>query len=187
MARSHAELTKKLTDRFRRISEILYDTSLPPPEVDREIRPYLAETVAFVDPWQHEKGLGKYRLGLAGFHTLFRFHLEIFQIGVQLDDAGKSGRAFVEGVMHLKQLERLFTFPLRTILVYHFTVTDPGKTGGQPKFLIERHEEMWSFADLIAGVPGLGWIYTKLFRRGFAYAFLGASYLSARARGVLPR
>lgn len=187
MAQSRAELIHKLTERFRRISEVLYDTSLPSPEVDAEIRPFLDEKVTFLDPWQHEMGVEKYRLGLAGFHTLFRFHFELHQIGVQLDEKGKRGRAFVEGVMHLKQFERVFTFPLRTILVYHFLVTDPGKAGREPKFLIQRHEEMWSFADLIAGVPGIGWIYTKLFRRGFAYAFLGASWLSARARGVLPR
>ena len=40
----------------------------------------------------------------------------------------------------------LYAYPLRTILVYDFTL-GPGAHG----LLIERQEEMWSFADMIAG------------------------------------
>lgn len=46
---------------------------------------------------------------------------------------------------------------------------------------------MWSLGDMLAAVPGLGTIYGQIFRRGFSYAFLGASYLSARWKGALPR
>jgi len=54
-------------------------------------------------------------------------------------------------------------------------------------FRITAHEEMWSLGDMLAAVPGLGTIYGQIFRRGFSYAFLGASYLSARWKGALPR
>ena len=100
--------------------------------------------------------------------------------------SGLSG-AIADGIMQLKLFEPIVTYPLRTIVVFDFVVTDPGGGGREPKFLIRVHEEMWSFADMIAAVPGVGWLYRNVFRRGFAYGFLGASWLTARAKGVLPR
>lgn len=187
MAEPRSELTLRLEEHFRRLTHALYDTDVPAPEVDAQVRPYLDEHVSFVDPWQHGVGLAKYRLGLAGFHTMLKFHLEIAQLSVSWERETGSGRALVDGVMHLKVLEPLHVYPLRTILVYDFVVTDEGGEGRDVKFLIRAHEEMWSIADMIAAVPAVGWLYRNLFRRGFAWGFLGASWLAARRRGVLPR
>ena len=35
-----------------------------------------------------------------------------------------------------------------------------------------------SFGDMIDAIPGIGWMYKNLFRRGFAYFFVGISALS---------
>lgn len=179
-------LIRKLEEHFRRISLLLYDTTVPPERVDAEVRPYLDEHVRFTDPWQQAGGLKKYRLGAAGFHCMFVFDFDIFQVNVQLDDTARKGRAIVDGVMNLKQFQRIYTYPLRTILVYDFVITDAEAADGDVKFLIQAHEEMWSFGDMIEAVPVAGWVYKKLFRPGFSYGFLGASYLFCRARRMLP-
>lgn len=181
------ELVHRLEERFRHLTHVLYDTSVPPAHVDEEIREYLDEQVRFVDPWQSEAGLKKYRLGLAGFHSMFKFHFEIFQLNVTLDEAGKSGRCIVDGVMYLKQLHPVHTYPLRTILTYAFDVTDPGSAKKPVRFKIRHHEEMWSYGDMIAAVPLVGWVYSKLFRPAFARGFLAASYVSSRLKGFVPR
>jgi len=170
-----AALTRDLEARFRRVSLLLYDTSVDPAVADAEVAPLLDEGVRFTDPWQEASGRAKYRLGLAGFHAMFRFTLEIAQVSVQLADDGASGRAIVDGVMKLQPLGPRFTFPLRTILVYGFTLQ-----GGQLR--IQSHEEMWSLADMIAAVPLAGRFYRRVFRPGFSRGFLAASWLSARAR-----
>lgn len=180
-----AELIKQLEERFRTISLLLYDTSLPPSVVDREVSPYLAESIRFTDAWQQGLGREKYRLGAAGFHAMFKFHFEIFQLNVDVDVAKKKGRAIVDGIMHLKLLSPLYVLPLRTILVYEFILLDSRGEDG-PRFLIQSHDEMWSFADLLAALPGTGWFYTNVFRKAFAYGFLAASYVSCRLRGMLP-
>ena len=174
----------KLEAQFRQLSTLLYDTSVDPRIVDAEVAPLLDENVRFTDPWQQERGRGKYRLGLAGFHAMFRFTLDISQVSVQLAADGTSGRAMVDGVMNLQPLGQLFTYPLRTILVYEFAVT--AGAGGEPQIRIHAHEEMWSIADMIAVLPMTGLVYRRLFRPAFARGFLAASWLSARARGVLP-
>ena len=186
MPGNRAELIHELEAHFKRLIHALYDTDVPAPEVDAQVRPWLDEHVSFVDPWQHGVGLAKYRLGLAGFHTLFKFHFELAQLNVSLDPVSGQGRALADGIMQLKLLEPIHVYPLRTILVFDFVVTDPGVTG-EVKFLIKTHEEMWSFADMIAALPALGWVYRQLFRPGFARGFLAASWLSARAKGVLPK
>jgi hypothetical protein len=182
---SRESLIAKLEERFRRISELLYDTEVAPSVVDEEIRPYLAESVSFTDPWQQASGREKYRLGAAGFHAMFKFHFEFFQLHVDLDAANTRGRALVDGIMHLKMLSPLYTFPLRTMLVYEFELTNAAAPGG-PEFSIRSHEEMWSVGDLLASLPAAGWLYRRLFRRAFSYGFLAASYLSCRAKGLLP-
>ncbi|HYV45898.1 MAG TPA: hypothetical protein VFA20_13610 [Myxococcaceae bacterium] len=176
-----AQLIHALEERFRRIMHLLYDTSVSPPDLDREISPYLADDVRFRDPWQGETGSEKYRLGAAGFHAMFRFHFELYQLNVHLEADGRTGRALADGVMHLKPVRFLPSYPLRTILAYEFEVTAP------PDFLIYDHEEMWSLADMIEALPGIGWFYAKVFRPAFSKGFLAASRLSLRAKDELVR
>jgi len=76
-------------------------------------------------------------------------------------------------VMQLQLLEPLFTYPLRTILVFRFALDDEG----QPQ--IYSHEELWSFGDMIAALPLLGSWYSGTFRPAFSRGFLLASRLCA--------
>ena len=175
-------LLHKLEDRFRELSLLLYDTAAPTAKVDAALRPCLAEEVRFVDPWQLASGKQRYRLGAAGFHALFSFHLEVFQVAIQLDERRSTGRAMVDSVMHLTPVKWLPGFPLRTILVYEFQLEDLTAA----TFKITSHEEMWSFAELISGAPGVGRFYDRVFRPGFAYGFLAASWVACRVRGMLP-
>lgn len=161
-------------DHFRRLSELLYDTDVPLSRLDTEVTPYLDEHVTFVDPWQKGGGIADYRTGLAGFHAMLSFTLDITQVAVTADDEG--GRAIVDAVMHLRPVKQLPSYPLRTILTYRFRRT----SGEGVPFKITHHEEMWSFGDMIQALPGAGVIYDRLFRRAFAKLFLGASRLSAR-------
>ncbi|HEY8208681.1 MAG TPA: hypothetical protein VIG99_14425 [Myxococcaceae bacterium] len=174
-----SRLIQRLEERFRRITHLLYDTSVAPEDLDREIEPFLADDVRFTDPWQGEAGREKYRLGAAGFHAMFRFRFELYQLHVDLDEDGRRGRALADGVMHLQPVRFLPSYPLRTILAYELEVTDPDAPGG-PRFLIHDHEEMWSLADMIEAVPGLGWFYGRVFRPAFSRGFLAASKLSLR-------
>lgn len=95
-------LIRKLEEHFRRITLLLYDTSVPPQRVDEEVTPHLDANVSDV------------------------------------------------------------------------------------KFLIQAHEEMWSFGDMIEAIPLAGWFYKKIFRPGFSRGFLRASQLVCRARQMLP-
>lgn len=187
MSAARRELIYRLEERFRHLTTVLYDTSVPPAQVDEEIHPYLDEGVRFVDPWQTESGVKKYRLGLAGFHSMFKFHFDILQLNVTLDEGARTGRCIVDGIMYLKQLHPVHTYPLRTILTYAFDVTDPGSAKKPVRFKIRHHEEMWSWGDMIAALPLVGWAYSKLFRPVFARGFLAASWLSSRAKGFTPR
>jgi hypothetical protein len=174
-----ARLVHALEEKFRRLTHLLYDTSVRPADLDREISPYLADDVRFRDPWQGEAGREKYRLGAAGFHAMFRFRFELYQLHVHLEPDGRTGRALADGVMHLKPIRFLPSYPLRTILAYRFEVTAPDAARG-PELLIHDHEEMWSLADMIEAVPGLGWFYGRVFRPAFSRGFLTASKLSLR-------
>lgn len=162
---------------FARISRLLYDTRVGPDVLDREVMPSIADDVTFTDPWQSDSGRAAYRLGLDGFHRLFRFHFEAAQVSVQLDPDARSGRAMVDGVMQLEALAPLYTFPLRTMLVYRFSLD----ADGAPK--IHAHEEHWSVGDLIAALPLVGRLYASGFRRLFARGFLGVSGLARRLSG----
>lgn len=177
-----AALVGRLEERFRHLSALLYDTKVPPATLAVEVLPFMADDVRFVDPWQSARGKQLYRDGLAGFHAMFRFHFEFFQVNVQLAPDGRGGRALVDGIMHLEQLKPLLTYPLRTILRYDFTFTDT--TPGAEQFLITEHEEMWSFGDMIENVPYLGALYRNVFRPGFSVGFLAASrfFSGRRAR-----
>ena len=176
---ARAQLIQGLEDRFRRLTLLLYDTSVDPADLDAEIAPFLAAGVRFTDPWQSGGGRERYRRGAGGFHRMLRFQFELYQLNVRLDADGRRGRALADGVMHLQPIRQLPSYPLRTILAYTFEVTDPDARGG-PAFLIHDHEEMWSLGDMIEAVPVLGWFYGRVFRPAFSRGFLAASALSLR-------
>lgn len=173
-------LIEQLEQRVRRISQLLYDTSISEEVLDQEVIPWLAEDVTFTDPWQQGAGRDTYRRGAAVFHQLLRFDFEVFQLNVQLDEEARTGRAIVDGVMNLRQFSWLYVFPLRTILVYEFSLLD--QPIGEVTFLIRTHEEMWSVGDMIEALPGVGWFYGKVFRKAFRHGFLGAGALFRRLK-----
>ncbi len=180
--RTHVAAT--LEKQFRRLSELLYDTRVDPKLADAAVTPLLAENVRFTDPWQTASGRKKYRIGIAGFHAMFRFHLDIAQLNVHIAEDNTTARVLVDGVMQLQPLGPWYTYPLRTILVYDLTLTDNGTA--DPTVHIVAHEEMWSLAEMIANVPLSGAFYTRVFRPAFSRGFLVASWMSAKARGMLP-
>ena len=57
MAAPRPALIEKLEAHFRRLTHVLYDTDVPAPEVDEQVRPWLDEDISFIDPWQHGVGL----------------------------------------------------------------------------------------------------------------------------------
>ncbi|HEX5753215.1 MAG TPA: hypothetical protein VFZ09_43850 [Archangium sp.] len=176
------ELIRRLEARFRRMTETLYDTSVPPQVLDDEVMPFIGEDITFKDPWQQGTGREIYRRGAAGFHCMFSFDFDIFQLNVQLEEGLRGGRAIVDGIMNLRQFSWLYTYPLRTILVYDFSLV--GSTVEELKPVVHTHEEMWSLGDMIAAVPGVGRFYENVFRKGFSQGFLAASALCRRIRGA---
>jgi hypothetical protein len=171
------DATAVLVSNFKQITALLYDTSFPVERMEREVAPHIAENVTFKDPWQFGKGKPAYRLGIAGFHAMFRFDFESRQVSVQLNADGNGGRALVDGVMHLKQFEILFVYPLRTLLVFDFNLPTPNDPAN---FLITAHEEMWSVGDMIEAAPLVGGFYARIFRPTFAWGFLLASRFATR-------
>ncbi|APR77488.1 Hypothetical protein A7982_02835 [Minicystis rosea] len=160
----------ELEEHFREITRLMYDTEVPLPVLEERVYPYLAPGVIFEDPWLRARGFRRFTIGLRGFHCVIRFDFDIFQIGVQLDARG-GGRALVDGVMNLRQLG-FYTYPLRTILVYDFVLTEGG-------LQITRLEEMWSFADMIANAPLLvGQLYDRVFRPAAGHVFTALFALS---------
>ncbi len=170
------DLVRALEERFTRITLLAYDTRVSVEQLETELMPYVASDVLFVDPWQSNQGREHYRAGAAGFHCLFRFDFELRQLHVRLEPDGRRGRALVDGVMQLRQLDALFVYPLRTLLTYEFTVDEAGNPS------IHRHEEMWSFGDMLEAVPLFGAFYSRLFRPGFSKGFLAASAFCRRLR-----
>jgi hypothetical protein len=176
MDQTRSSPASELEERFRELTLLMYDTSVAIPLLEERVYPYLAPDIAFVDPWVMIHGGGTFRNGLRGFHCVIRFDFEIFQLGVQMNAAGDGGRALVDGVMNLRQL-RFYTYPLRTILVYDFVLTEGG--GLQ----ITRLEEMWSFGDMIQNVPLVGRFYDGVYRPGFGYLFTGMFWLACALFG----
>lgn len=170
-----AEQVHTLEERFRELTDLLYDTSVPADRLEAEVLPHLAEDVTFKDPWQSGRGKEAYRLGMKGFHALFRFRFDFLQVGVQLNPAGDGGRAIVDGTMQLQQLGWLYTYPLRTMLVYDFALAPPESATAPGHVLITAHEELWSFGDMIEALPLVGRVYRGLFRPAFARGFLAVS------------
>jgi hypothetical protein len=177
ISEARAESVRALELAFRKLTITLYDTEVPVDRMEAAIGPHLADDVTFKDPWQTGVGKAAYRLGMAGFHSMFRFTFEITQACVTLDHEGSSGRAIVDGVMHLNQIQPVFSYPLRTILTYQFELPNPADP---ESFLVHAHEEMWSLGDMIEAVPFLGKFYSRFFRPAFAKGFLAASKIASR-------
>jgi hypothetical protein len=155
---------------IRRIVTLMYDTGVPLDELEREVLPFLAAEVSFVDPAVRGKGFDKIRVGLRGFHTAFKFHFDITQMSVQ------NGRALIDGVMHLRPLGS-YSYPLRTVLVYEFELREDGAVR------VTSIEEMWPIGDLLANAPlGLGKLYGNAFRTVSGMGFLGFFWLTTVLR-----
>jgi hypothetical protein len=161
-------------EQIRRIVTLMYDTGVPLDQLEREVLPYLAAEVSFVDPAVSGRGFDKIRVGLRGFHTAFKFHFDITQMSVQ--NVEGRGRALIDGVMHLRPVGS-YTYPLRTVLVYEFTLRDDGAVR------VTSIEEMWPVGDLLANAPlGLGKLYGKAFRTVSGMGFLGFFWLTTVLR-----
>ncbi|CAF1535562.1 unnamed protein product [Adineta steineri] len=174
---SQTKLISQLERQFTTITQLLYTTSVPGALLDRQLLPYIADDIIFKDPWQEGGNKQLYRIGMKGFHNMFHFTFDTFQLNVKLNDDGITGRCIVDGIMNLQQFSWIYTYPLRSIFVYEFRLIN-SQNIDEPQFEIFRHEEMWSFADMIDGIPGVGWLYKNLFRRGFGYFFVGLSAIS---------
>jgi hypothetical protein len=161
----------ELKARFTELTHLLYDTSVPVAVLREKVYPHLAEDITFRDPWVRGSGLAQIWTGLRGFHAIIRFTFDILQITVNLDDRGR-GRVLVDGVMNLNQLV-VYTYPLRTILVYEFEISPDGES-----FQITSLEEMWSLGDLIQNVPVVGRAY-EVFRWTSGYIITGLFWISA--------
>ncbi|XYI02655.1 hypothetical protein ACMHYB_24030 [Sorangium sp. So ce1128] len=169
----------EIGERFRELTLLMYTTSVPLDELREQVYPYLAPDVEFIDPWIRARGAGKFRIGLLGFHCAFLFDFDIFQINVSMNERGDGGRVLVDGVMNLRQL-RVYTYPLRTLLVYDFVMTKGGEG-----FEITRQEEMWSFGDMIQNAPLIGTCYEG-FRFVSGYFFAGFFWLSCVVATRIP-
>ncbi len=77
-----------------------------------------------------------------GFHNMFYFTFDTFQLNVKLNDDGMTGRCIVDGIMNLQQFSWIYTYPLRSIFVYEFRLLN-SQNVDEPQFEIFRHEEMW--------------------------------------------
>jgi hypothetical protein len=164
-----AQVIEELEKKFKTIFNVSYNTNVPIPVMEKEMLPYLHEDIGFKDAWQEGRGIKGYVDGMHGFHSMFTFESEIYQVSVALDKDGKSGRAIVDGVMNIKPLKWFWVYALRVIIVYHFDVISIDNK--EIKFVIRDHEEMWSFGDMIRSVPVIGYLYSFWFRRLFAYGF----------------
>eukprot|EP01111_Echinosteliopsis_oligospora_P014785 TRINITY_DN5663_c0_g1_i1.p1 TRINITY_DN5663_c0_g1~~TRINITY_DN5663_c0_g1_i1.p1 ORF type:complete len:122 (+),score=39.47 TRINITY_DN5663_c0_g1_i1:178-543(+) len=116
MEKKDMNMITKLEDKFKELTEILYDTEVPVDEMFDKALPYIAEDIFFRDPWQHGGGLELYKTGMKGFHCMLNFDFETAQSSVHLDKDGKGGRAIIDGVMHLRQFSWIYVYPLRTII-----------------------------------------------------------------------
>lgn len=170
---------QELERRFTEMTHLLYTTSIPVPELREKVYPHLAPTIVFRDPWVRASGLQQFWVGLRGFHAVIRFDFDIAQLAVELNERGDGGRVMVDGVMNLRQLV-VYTYPLRTQLVYEFDLSPDGES-----FQITSLEEMWSLGDFIANAPGVGVAYEG-FRWASGYFFTAMFWLAANVVENLP-
>jgi hypothetical protein len=161
----------ELRERFMVLTHLMYSTKVPLGTLEREVIPFLAEDIEFVDPLVHARGRRLFRVGLRGFHCTFPFDFDIAQACVELHERGDRGRAVVDGVMNLRSIP-FYTYPLRTTLVYDFTLTD-----GNRSFQITKVDEIWSAGDLLANLPVVGSVYDAA-RRAFGYVLAGMFWVS---------
>lgn len=166
------------------IHRLLYNTDVPGDVLEREVLPFIDDEIVFIDAWQEGAGIGGYRVSAKGFHCMMRFTFDFFSIGVRVNPDRTGGRVVVDGIMNLSSLP-FYTYPLRTLIVYEFRITD--STPDAPKFKIELHEEMWSFGDMLEAIPVFGTLYKHVFRRTFAVGFLAASWLACKLLPSPPR
>lgn len=172
-ADAHPNLAR-LDEQFRELTQLMYDTSVEIPVLEERVYPHLAPNIEFIDGILTATSAAKFRVGLRGFHCVFWFDFDIFQSSVKLNARGDGGRAMIDGVMNLRTVP-YYTYPLRTILVYDFTLAPDGS------FQVTRLEEMWSYADLLENAPLIG----RLFRASrvvAGYFFTGFFWLGATLR-----
>jgi hypothetical protein len=170
---------RELERRFTEMTQLLYTTSVPVSELREKVYPHLAPTIVFRDPWVRGSGLQQIWVGLRGFHAVIRFDFDIYQLAVELNERGDGGRVLVDGVMNLRQLV-VYTYPLRTQLVYEFDLSPDGES-----FQVTSLEEMWSLGDFIANAPGVGVAYEG-FRWASGYFFTAMFWLAATVVEKLP-
>eukprot|EP00026_Physarum_polycephalum_P017471 Phypoly_transcript_18708.p1 GENE.Phypoly_transcript_18708~~Phypoly_transcript_18708.p1 ORF type:complete len:237 (+),score=27.22 Phypoly_transcript_18708:51-713(+) len=196
-AASRLLISQRLAAKITEISNTLYSTDVTPKDME-PLHHYFSKDIFFKDPWQQGGGIDKYTAGMNAFHSMLNFDFTDFQAAVTLEEKkrGKNyieGRAMIDGVMHLRQFSWIYTYPLRTILVYKLRVflDESGNIQVSKKddinFQIYFHEEMWSFggiqyfhmlqrsfdfADMIQNLPSFLSIPYSIFRTTFAYGFL---------------
>ncbi|KYF60959.1 hypothetical protein [Sorangium cellulosum] len=168
-----------LEKRFGRLARLMYDTSVPLATIEKEVHPYLAPGIEFVNPWRHVRGVETYRVDLSGSRGSARFDLDISQMSVRLSEPRHAGRALVDGTLYLRLFPRC-AVPVRMILSYDFDMIEGGES-----FQITRHEEMWSFGDILRSAPLIGRAY-DVFRSCSGYLFTGAVLLSRALNGAQP-
>jgi hypothetical protein len=174
-----APTVARLEQQFTRLTQILYDTSVPLAVLEREVDPYLAPNIQFIDPLARVRGHQRFKTGLRGFHCSIFFDFDITQLHVRMNERGDGGRAIVDGIMNLRQLQ-VYTYPLRTILVYEFVTIEDS-----PGFQITLLEEMWSLGDLIQNAPLIGPVYDRA-RFVSGYILLGFFWLSCAVAKRIP-
>lgn len=163
---------------FHRITQLLYDTSVRLKDLE-ELRPFIHEDVTFEDAWQRIWGSKRFWIQLRGFHCAIYFDFTVLQLNVTLDRRRNEGRCIVDGYMNLKQLQ-VYTYPLRTILIYKFRLTDDGKN-----FIITDLEELWAFDDMLQHLPIVGRFY-EIFRWIAGYFFTIMFFLACAIVTRLP-
>ncbi|WP_437808855.1 hypothetical protein [Sorangium sp. So ce1078] len=165
-----------LEDRFRRLSLLMYDTSVPIATLEKEVYPYLSPGIEFVNPWRRVRGVETYQVDLSGARGGARFDLDISQLSVRLGEPRDAGRALVDGTLYLRLFPRC-AYPVRMILTYDFDMIDGGES-----FRVTRHEESWRIGDILRHAPLIGRSY-DVFRSCSGYLFTGAVLLSRALAG----
>ncbi|UJR30772.1 hypothetical protein I4U23_018292 [Adineta vaga] len=172
-----SKFISQLEHEFATLTQFLYTTDVSSAVLEREVLPYIAKNIFFKDPCQEINGKELYAFSIKGFHHMFHLTFDKFQLNIKLNDDGKTGRCIIDGIANFKQFSWIYTYPLRLIVVFEFRLLN-NQSINEPQFEIYRHEEMWSLADLIDAIPGIGWFYKNIFRRGGRYLSVGVYALS---------
>jgi len=137
-----SKFISQLEQEFTTIVRLLYSSSVPRPALESQILPYIAKNIHFKDPLQEGNGKELYRDSIKGFHNLFYFTHDTFQLQIKLNNDGRTGRCIVDGIINIRQFSWLYTYPLRAMFVFEFRLLS-NPTTDKPQFEIFRHEEMW--------------------------------------------